>query len=128
MQYTLPRDLFDELVKKLGKEGAEKLAKTIELFLDAIQKEADKEIENKKEVLKSEIYNELRDELATKEFVRAEVNEVKVEINKLETQIEKIRGEIKQNNLLLKILIAVSIFALTFLNPNFVALIEKIFK
>ena len=25
MQYTLPRELFDELVQKIGKEGAEKL-------------------------------------------------------------------------------------------------------
>jgi len=128
MQYTLPRDLFDELVKNVGKESAEKLAKSIELVLDNIQKEADREIENKKEILKSELYNELRDELATKEFVRAEVNEVKVEINRLETQIEKIRGEIKQSNLLLRILIAISFFALTFFNPNFITLIEKIFK
>jgi len=62
---------------------------------------------------------ELFDELATKEFVRAENNELRAEINEL-------RGEIRQLALLL--LIGISLFALTIFNPNFIALIEKIFK
>ena len=76
-----------------------------------------KTIEN----LKAELYNELRNELATKEFVRAEINEVRAEIN-------EVRAEIKQNNLLLKILIGISMFALTIFNPNFVSLIEKLLQ
>jgi len=119
MQYTLPRDLFNELVEKIGKEKAEKFASAIEAFLEIIQKEADKEIENKKESIKAELYNELRNELATKEFVRAEINEVRAEIS-------EVRAEIKQNNLLLKVLIGISLFALTVFNPNFVSLVEKI--
>ena len=62
--------------------------------------------ETQKENVKAELYNELRMELATKEFVRA---------------------EIKQNNLLLKVLIGISLFALTLLNPNFIDIVEKIF-
>ncbi len=114
MQYTLPRNLFDELVKKVGKESAEKFASSIELFLEIIQKESSKEIEEKKENIKATLYNELRNELATKEFVRAEINEV--------------RAEIQKNNLLLKVLIGISLFALTIFNPNFIMIIEKIFK
>jgi len=114
MHYTVPRELFEDLVKNVGKESAEKFVNAIEKFLEAIQKESQKEISEKKETLKAELYNELRSELATKEFVRAEINEV--------------RAEIKQNNLLLKVLIGISIFALTIFNPNFVMLIEKIFK
>ncbi len=121
MHYTLPRDLFDELVKQVGKDSAEKFAKAIESFLDIVQQESLKEIENKKENIKAELYSELRNELATKEFVRAEINEIRAEIN-------EVRAEIKQNNLLLKVLIGISIFALTIFNPNFVALVEKIFK
>ena len=121
MQYTLSRELFDELVNKLGKDSAEKFASAIELFLDIIHKESSKEITQKKEELKAELYNELRNELATKEFVRAEINEVRAEIN-------EVRGEIQKNNLLLKVLIGISIFALTIFNPNFIELIEKIFK
>jgi len=121
MQYTLPRELFDELVQKIGKEGAEKFASAIELFLEIVRNEAKKEIEEKKENIKAELYNELRNELATKEFVRAEINELRAEINEL-------RGEIRQLALLLKVLIGISLFALTIFNPNFIALIEKIFK
>jgi len=94
MNYTIPRDLFNELVKNVGKESAEKFANAFESFL--------------------KLYNELRSELATKEFVRAEINEV--------------RAEIQKNTLLLKVLIGISIFALTIFNPNFIMLIEKIFK
>jgi len=121
MQYSLSRELFDELVNKLGKDGAEKFASAIELFLEIIHKEAEKDISQKKEEIKAELYNELRNELATKEFVRAEINEVRVEIN-------EVRAEIQKNNLLLKVLIGISVFALTVFNPNFVNLIEKIFK
>jgi len=51
-------------------------------------------IEQNKGILKSE-FNDLRSELATKEFVRAEINEVRSEIAEL-------RVEVKQNALLLK--------------------------
>lgn len=70
----------------------------------------------------------MRSELATKEFVRAEINEVKAEISEVRAEINEVRSEIKQNNLLLKVLIGISIFALTIFNPNFVTLIEKIVK
>ena len=128
MQYTLPRELFDELVKNIGKESATKLANAIEKFLEIIQNESNKIIIEKKENIKAELYNELRNELATKEFVRAEINEIKVEISEVRSEINEVRAEIKQNNLLLKVLIGISIFALTIFNPNFVNLIEKIFN
>ena len=135
MQYTLPRDLFDELVKNIGKESATKFANAIEKFLEIIQNESNKVIIEKKENIKAELYNELRNELATKEFVRAEINEVKVEIsevrseiNEVRSKINEIRAEMKQNNLLLKVLIGIAIFALTIFNPSFVNLIEKILK
>jgi len=128
MHYTVPRELFEDLVKNVGKESAEKFVNAIERFLEAIQKESQKEISEKKETLKAELYNELRSELATKEFVRAEINEVRAEINEVRAEINEVRSEIKQNNLLLKVLIGISIFALTIFNPNFVILIEKIVK
>ena len=135
MQYTLPRELFEELVDNIGKESATKFANTIEKFLEIIQNESNRIITDKKENIKAEIYNELRNELATKEFVRAEINEVRAEINEVRAEINEVRAEInevrseiKQNNLLLKVLIGISIFALTIFNPNFVSLIEKIFK
>lgn len=67
------------------------------------------------------MYNELRAELATKEFVRAEIGEVRTEISGL-------RAELKQNALLLKILIGIAVFGLTLFNPAFVKLIELLMK
>ena len=110
MHFSLPRELYEELVNSVGKESANKFAQAIEKFLEIIYENSQKEIVEKKEYIKAELYNELRNELATKEFVRAEINEV--------------RAEIKQNSLLLKILIAISLFALTIFNPNFVTIIE----
>lgn len=120
IQYTLPKDLLEDLVKNIGKESAEKLANSIEKLLEFTANEAQKDIVEKKENLKAQLYNELRTELATKEFVRAEINEVRAEIN-------EVRAEIKQNNLLLKVLIGISLFALTIFNPNFINIIEKVF-
>ena len=128
MHYTLPRDLFEELVKNVGKESAEKFASAIEKFLEIIQNQTKEEINEKKENLKAELYNELRNELATKEFVRAEINEVKAEMNEIRGEMNEIRAEIKQNNLLLKVLIGISLFALTIFNPNFVNILDKILK
>ena len=93
--------------KKQEKRVLKSLPVRIELFLDITQKETSKEIDEKKENIKATLYNELRNELATKEFVRAEINEVKAEINEI---------------------IGISIFALTIFNPNFIMLMEKLFK
>jgi hypothetical protein len=74
-----------------------------------------------KESLKAELDNELRAELATKEFVRAEINGVR-------TEIGQVRAELKQNALLLKILIGIAVFGLTLFNPAFVKLVELVIK
>ncbi|PPD49702.1 MAG: hypothetical protein CTY13_02945 [Methylobacter sp.] len=60
------------------------------------------------------MYNELRAELATKEFMRSEINEL--------------RAEVRQNALYLKILIGITVFGLMLFNPAFVKLVELIMK
>ena len=121
MSFALPRDVYDDLISKVGKESAEKIISAFETILDTINKKTDEQIIEKKEIVKNEIYHDLKNELATKEFVRAEINEVKADI-------ESLRGEVKEISLLLKVLIGISTFALTIFNPNFINLIEKIFK
>jgi len=121
MDFSLPRELYEELVKSIGKDSAEKFSNAVEKIFDIIYERSQKDIIEKKEYLRAELYNELRNELATKEFVRAEINELRAEMNEL-------RAEIRQNGLLLKILIGISIFALTIFNPNFVSLVEKVLK
>jgi len=123
MSYSIPRDVFLLLEAAFNhdREKAEVFAKAIEGSIQAIENQADERITHKKETLKSELYNELRAELATKEFVRAEIGEVRAEIS-------EVRAELKQNSLLLKILIGIAVFGLTLFNPAFVKLIELVMK
>ena len=137
MSYSIPRDVFLLLEAAFNndREKAEVFAKAIEGSIQAIENQADERITHKKETLKSELYNELRAELATKEFVRAEINEVRAEISGVRAEISDVRAEIsevradlKQNSLLLKILIGIAVFGLTLFNPAFVKLVELIMK
>lgn len=123
MAYSLPHDVFVLLDTAFNQdhEKAGVFAKAIEASIQSIETQANEQIIHKKEILKSELYNELRSELATKEFVRAEINEVR-------TEISGVRAEIKHNALLLKILIGVAIFGLTLFNPAFVKLVELLLK
>ena len=123
MSYSLPRDVFILLESAFNqdREKAEIFAKAIEESIRAIEEKADERIVAKKETFKSELYNELRSELATKEFVRAEINQ-------LRSEFSEVRSEIKQNALLLKILMGIAAFGLTLFNPSFVKLVELFVK
>ncbi len=137
MSYSLPRDVFLLLEDAFNHDRAkaEVFAKAIEHAIQAIQaidEKADEKIIAKKETVKSELYNELRTELATKEFVRAEINalrtEIRAEISELRAEIAVLRTDIKQLGLLLKVLIGIAVFGLTLFNPAFVKLVELITK
>jgi len=130
MAYSLPRDVFLllEVAFNQDREKAEIFAKAIEGSIRSIETQANEHVERNKDLLKSELYNELRSELATKEFVRAEISEVRAEINEVRSEISELRGEIKQNALLLKFLIGIIVFGLTLFNPAFVKLVELLMK
>jgi len=130
MSYSIPRDVFLllEAAFNQDREKAEIFAKAIEGSIQAIENQADECITHKKEALKSELYNELRTELATKEFVRAEISEVRAEISEVRADIRVVREELKHNALLLKILIGIAVFGLTLFNPAFVKLVELVMK
>ena len=156
MAYSLPHDLFILLEEAFNQDRnkAQVFGKAIESSIQAIEREAEQLITDRKEILKSELYNELRTELATKEFVRAEINEVKevlraeinevkevlrveineikvslkAEINQLRLEVATLRSELKQVTLLLKVLIGLTVFGLTLFNPAFVKLVELLMK
>jgi hypothetical protein len=113
MTYTLPRNIFDLLLEALGdKQKTEVFARAIESSIQAIDDKAVESITEKKLQLRAELYNDLRTELATKEFVRAEISEI--------------RAEMKQMQILMKVLIGLMVFGLTFANPEFIELIKSI--
>lgn len=145
MAYSLPNDIYLLLEDAFNQDRAkaQMFAKAIEGSIQAIETQAEQRITDKKEALKSALYNELRAELATKEFVRAEINELrseirveindvkeslKAEINELRLEVNTLRSELKQNSMLLKILIGLTVFGLTLFNPAFVKLVELIMK
>ena len=70
--------------------------------------------------------NGLRGELATKEFVRAEISEVRAEISEVRAEISEVRGEMKNMQTLMKVLIGLMVFGLTFANPAFIELIKSV--
>jgi len=123
MAYSLPYEVYVLLEDAFNHDRAraEQFAHAVEESLRQIEIEAEARLSAKQEAAKAQVYNELRNELATKEFVRAENNELRVEINEL-------RAELKQQALLLKALIAIAVFGLTLFNPSFVRLVEVLTK
>jgi hypothetical protein len=132
MTYNLPRNIYTLLEEALNdRNKSEVFARAIEESIQAIDDKSVELIQNRKSEIKTELYDSLRNELATKEFVRAEITSLKAEIQEeihtLKEDNHNLRAEIKQNAFLLKILIGIAIFALTIANPAFVELIKKLF-
>lgn len=112
--YTLPREAFELLVEALGeRQKAEIFAKAMESIIEAIDEKAKEAIIEKKEIVKTEVKEELKKELVTREMFEERFNVVD----------EKFRSL----NFKLNIFIAIALIALTFANPTFVKLLEKLF-
>ena len=142
MSYALPRDTFDLLLEAFGdRKKAETFARAIEASIEAVDEKAEALIDSRLEQQRATLYNDLRDELATKEFVRAENNRLRAEFNELRAEFNglrsefnelraefnELRGEVHQLALLVKVLLGLAIIGLTLLNPGFVQLMERLF-
>ena len=115
------------LLEALGdKQKTEVFARAIESSIQAIDDKAVESITEKKQQLKAELYNDLRSELATKEFVRAEISEVRTEISEVRAEISEVRAEMRNMQTLMKVLIGLMVFGLTFANPAFIELIKSV--
>jgi len=91
---TVSLELYELFEKKLGKEEAKKAIKLVEEALQTIEEQA----KAQKPLLKAEIREELRKELATKEdiaLVRQEIEVVRQEIEVVRQEIEVVRQEIE---------------------------------
>ncbi|WP_297889425.1 hypothetical protein [Sulfurihydrogenibium sp.] len=122
MAYTLPRDVFNLLEETFGsKEKAEKFVTAVEKTINEIYEKAKEVITQKKEHIKIELKEELKNELITRDLFE---ERFKIIDERFKVADEKFkRLEFKLN-----ILIVLVVIALTFANPNFVALIEKLIK
>lgn len=123
--YTLPREAFNLLVEALGeRQKAEIFAKAMESAIDAIQEQATEGIVEKKNIVKIEVKDELKKELVTREIFEERIKNLEREISE---RFKVVEEKFKSLNFKLNIFIAVALIALTFANPTFVGLIEKLF-
>jgi len=135
---TVSLELYELFEKKLGKEEAKKAIKLVKEALEAVEQKA----KEQKAVVKAELKDELRKELATKEdiaileqkmeTVRQEMQTVYRELDqKIETvrqEMQTIRQEIKGELKVLKLLIYVTIVAMFALNKGTIEYIVNLLK
>jgi len=109
MGYALPIEVYDAIKKVVKDEKtAREIARAIEEGLEAIEEKAKKE----KVVLKAEIKDELRKELASKE-------DIALLEQKIETVRQELKGEIRELRAYMKFIIVIMLLGFTFLNPQF---------
>ena len=106
-------ELYELFEKKLGKEEAKKAIKLVEEALEVIEQKA----KEQKTIVKAELKDELRKELATKE-------DIAILEQKMETVRQEIKGELK----VLKLLIYVTIAVMFALNKGTVEYIVNLLK
>jgi hypothetical protein len=112
--YTLPREAFDVLEQSLGgKQKAEILAKTLETAIGNIQQRAKEELLEQKQLLKIALKDDLKQELVTREL--------------FEERFKVIEEKFTSLHFKMNLFIAIALIALTFANPTFVQLLQRLF-
>lgn len=140
MAYTLPRDVFNLLEETFGsKEKAEKFVTAIEKTINEIYEKAKEVITQKKEHIKIELKEELKNELVTRDLFEERFKIIDERFKVIDERFKRLEVELderfkvvdekfKRLEFKLNILIVLVVIALTFANPNFVDLIEKLIK
>ena len=127
MTHSIPREAFEILEDTFhSREKAKKFAEAIEEIILYSQQET--KIEEKKNILKIELKEELKNELVTRELFEERFKTVDEKFNTIDERFKNIDEQFKTLNFKFNLLITLVIIALTFANPTFVAVTEKIFK
>lgn len=151
--YSLPRETLNLLEAGLGsKQTAERLAWALETAVDNIQQRAEEKIFEHKQLLKAEIKDELRNELVTRELFEERFKRLEERFKLVDERFKLVDDRFKaleslmldkfrlvderfkmvddrfaHLNFKMNIFIAIALISLTFANPTFVALIQKLF-
>ena len=126
-------ELYELFEKKLGKEEAKEAIELVGKAIETVREEA----KAQKPVLKAEIREELRKELATKEDVAILDQKMETVYKELDQKIETVRqeietvrqelkGEIRELRVYMKFTIIIVVIGITVLNPNFTELVKSI--
>ena len=119
---TVPLEIYELFEKKLGKEEAKKAVELIKKSLDAIEEKA----KEKEKVVKAELKDELREELASKEDIAVLEQKIDAVYRELNQKIETVRQEIKVSEERIKRWLLLLAFLIVFLNQNTVMFLLKI--
>ena len=131
--YSLPLDAYALLVEALGeREKAETLARALERSIQAIDERADAAIVEKKGQIKSELRDDLRQELVTRELFEERMKVIDERFKSLETEVNQRFNVVDEKftslNYKLNLFIAIALLALTLANPTFAALVSGLFR
>jgi hypothetical protein len=119
MAYVIDYELLEKLEQKVGKEKAKKIAQTIEI----IYNELDKKSESLAQQKKLELKDELTKELATK----ADLILVKTELEaKIDKEVLKLQNDIQKLDKKFTIMFIILAFLIIFINKDAIELIIKL--
>jgi len=115
MNYLLPRESFEILVDTFkSKEKAEKFASAIEKLIDHARENSKIEISEKKELVKIELKEELKNELVTRELFEERFKSMDERFKSLENKFN--------------IVIILMLILISFANPTFVDFLKELIK
>jgi len=118
MAYVIDYELLEKLEQKVGKEEAKKIAQTIEL----IYNELDKKSESLAQQKKLELKEELTKELATKadiDMVYQKLELLKTELEvKIDKEVLKLQNDIQKLDKKFTIMFIILAFLIIFINKD----------
>ena len=111
---TVPLELYKLFEEELGKEKAERAIELVKEILNTVEKKA----REQKTIVKSELKDELRKELATKEDIAILDQKLETVYRELDQKIETVRQEIRTSEERIKKWLFLLMFLIIFLNQN----------
>jgi len=124
MNYSLPRDSFEILVDTFkSKEKAEKFASAIEELINHAT-----EIKEKKELIKIELKEELKNELVTRELFEERFKSIEERFKSIDARFKSIDARFDSLENKFNIMIILMLILLSFANPTFVDFLKELIK
>lgn len=127
---NIPIEIYDLLERRLGRDDAMAVAKSIEASLSHIEERSREIAVQRKLEAKEELRVELRNELTTKEDLANAKSELRAEIAELRTELKaeiaEVRTELARLDKKFTVLWLTTIFAVIFVNQNALEFLARI--
>ena len=127
---NLPLEIYDTLERKLGREDAMAIAKSIEKSLGHIEQRSYDVAAQRKLEVREELRVEMRDELATKADMASLRGEIQADLAKLQgyvdARFEQVNTRFERLDKKFTLMFGVLVFLIIFLNQNALEFILKV--